>query len=283
MQSLAINDLLRVGDDARVLDIRLAEALEFERPRAIRQLIERNDVELEIHGPLPRHVAMVDRPQGGGRASTEYWLNEAQAILICMRSDAPRAAEVRAEIIAVFQAWRHGLLVPSVPSLNEIGHLFDTKLEPVHRGMAQMRDEIAEVKGNVVFLSKRVDDMAPRHDFTPNTRRMWVHVVWKFYNGMCPCCRKEKIVFDRIEIKGAAHADHFNGHERNTPQDGWLVGVGCNYRLAKDAQFKERAKPHFLVFQDNLLQMFGTATQQSSRKRSHSKTMRTKQQLDFFD
>lgn len=171
----------------------------------------------------------------------------------------------------------------SLPTLDAIGNLFDRKLEPVHRGMAEMRIEIAEVRGNVTFLTKRVDDMAPRHDFTPNTRRIWVCVVWKFYpNGICPCCRRVKIISDRIEIKGTAHADHFNGRERNKPQDGWLVCVGCNYKLEHDAQFKERAKPHFTVFQDNLLQLFGTATKQSSRKRNHSRTISSKQQPDLF-
>ena len=41
-------------------------------------------------------------PARGPAATGKYWLNEAQAILICMRSDAPRAADVRAEIIGVF-------------------------------------------------------------------------------------------------------------------------------------------------------------------------------------
>jgi hypothetical protein len=59
------------GDDQpRVLDIRLAERLGYERPRKIRDLIERNISELENYAPLPRLGAMVDRPQGGGRTSS---------------------------------------------------------------------------------------------------------------------------------------------------------------------------------------------------------------------
>jgi hypothetical protein len=72
-----------------VCDLRLAERLEFARPRDIRQLIERNREELERHGGL-RYGAANPGSQGG-RPSTEYWLNEAQAVLLCMRSDAPRA------------------------------------------------------------------------------------------------------------------------------------------------------------------------------------------------
>jgi hypothetical protein len=34
----------------------------------------------------------------------EYWLDEEQALLVCMRSDAPRAREVRRVIVKVFRA-----------------------------------------------------------------------------------------------------------------------------------------------------------------------------------
>ncbi len=79
----------------------------------IRELIKRNVEELERYGGLPCHTANPS-PQGG-RPSEEYYLNEEQALLICMKSDAPRAADAREEIIAVFQAWRHGKLVPAQP------------------------------------------------------------------------------------------------------------------------------------------------------------------------
>jgi len=36
---------------------------------------------------------MVSLGSGAQREVEEYWLNEAQALLICMRSDTPRAAE----------------------------------------------------------------------------------------------------------------------------------------------------------------------------------------------
>ena len=78
---------LSAACEPRVLDLRLAERLEFERPRVIRELITRNQPELETLGGLPCHTA--NPGAQGGRPGTEYWLNEAQAILICMRSDAP--------------------------------------------------------------------------------------------------------------------------------------------------------------------------------------------------
>jgi hypothetical protein len=59
------------------------------RPRDVRQLIERNLEELERYEGLRRHTANPG-PQGG-RPSDEFWLNEAQALLLCMKSNAPRA------------------------------------------------------------------------------------------------------------------------------------------------------------------------------------------------
>jgi hypothetical protein len=73
--------------------VRLAEMLEQARPNDIRKVIIKNREELERHGPL-RSMTV----KSGGRPAEEYWLNEPQAHIICMRSNAPRAADCRAEI-----------------------------------------------------------------------------------------------------------------------------------------------------------------------------------------
>ena len=44
----------------------------------------------------------------GGRPTLEYWLNEAQALLVCMFSRTDQAARVRRELVEVFMAWRRG-------------------------------------------------------------------------------------------------------------------------------------------------------------------------------
>jgi hypothetical protein len=74
--------------EPRVRDIRLAERLGFERPRKIRELIERNFAELETYGLLPRHRAPIVSGKGGVQWTEEYWLNEAQSSLLCMWSKA---------------------------------------------------------------------------------------------------------------------------------------------------------------------------------------------------
>ena len=152
--ALQPTDLSLLGDERdepRVLDLRIAEALEFERPRDIRQLIERNRDELSRYGGL-RHDTANPGPLGG-RPGVEYWLNEAQAILLCMKSDAPRAADVREDIIRVFQAWRHGRLVPGAPvTADLIGSIFELKLVPVRHDIQQLDIKVASIDANVVFL-----------------------------------------------------------------------------------------------------------------------------------
>ena len=66
-------------------------------PRVIRELIERNKSELERYGVLPCHTANSADALGRGRPGVEYWLNEDQALLICMRSDAPVAERLYRE------------------------------------------------------------------------------------------------------------------------------------------------------------------------------------------
>lgn len=112
MQALALSDLRAVaGQEPRIHDLRLAEALGFQRPRAIRQVLVRNASELARYGEVS--ATIVATGPRGGRPSTEYWLNEGQALLICMFSETARAADVRQQLIEVFMAWRRGQLPPA--------------------------------------------------------------------------------------------------------------------------------------------------------------------------
>lgn len=244
LPAICQDDLRLLKNAPRVLDIRLAKALGFAQSRNIRQVIERYLRELEGYAEICTTAVQNDDPLGRGRPGKEYWLTEEQALLICMRSDAPRAKEVRAEIITVFQAWRSGILVPktSVPiTLNAMRALFDEKLTPVHQ-------EIAEIKGNVTFLARRVDDIVPRRDFPKDVVRQWMHVVHKYYHADCPCCRECKI------IDGHSN-DHFRGRELNGREDGWPVCQRCNLKL-RDAEFKHTSRKHFEVFQDYLRKLW---------------------------
>ena len=102
MAELTTQHLDAIDGEPRILDMTLAERLGFTRPRTIRQLIERNWTELERYGT----VIAPSYSDYRNRQFTEYWLNEAQALLACLFSRTERAAEVREAVIKVFTAWR---------------------------------------------------------------------------------------------------------------------------------------------------------------------------------
>lgn len=96
--------------EPRVRDLQLAEALGFERPRKIRDLILRNEAELSGYSEVCTSAGRTSFR--GGRPSTEYWLAEPQALLICMFARTGNAAIVRKQVIDVFMAWRRGQTHP---------------------------------------------------------------------------------------------------------------------------------------------------------------------------
>jgi hypothetical protein len=107
MLELTVADLDAVDGEPRILDLTLAEHLGFTRPRTIRQLIERSMAELESYGLIAARCSAYRN-----RQYTEYWLNETQALVVCVLSRTERAAEVRRALITVFTAWRRGQLAP---------------------------------------------------------------------------------------------------------------------------------------------------------------------------
>ena len=104
--SITSTDLNLFDDEPRVLDLRLAEALGFGKTMNIRQLIKRNEPELGQYGEV--FCTAQKTSPAGGRPGLEYWLNEAQALLVCMFSRTDQAARVRRELVELFMAWRRG-------------------------------------------------------------------------------------------------------------------------------------------------------------------------------
>lgn len=97
-----------VNEEPRVLDTDLAERLGMAQPLNIRtKLIASNRTKLETYGDLFTRTVKT-----GGRPETVFYLNEEQALLICMWSKTPNAALVRKQVISTFMTYRRGQLVP---------------------------------------------------------------------------------------------------------------------------------------------------------------------------
>jgi hypothetical protein len=100
-----------IDNEARILDTDLAEALGYERPRVIRDLIKRYDAALTALGPLCRTVR-----QTGGRPAEEFYLNKAQAVFITTQSGTTRAVEITVKVAQKFDAYERGVIQPQLPN-----------------------------------------------------------------------------------------------------------------------------------------------------------------------
>ena len=95
-----------ISGEPRVHDLALAERLGFDQPRDIRKLIKRNEAKLLSFGVC----ATVAQTSGelGGRPTAAFYLNQKQAIFVCMKSETDRAFDVQVEIVRVFDAYLNG-------------------------------------------------------------------------------------------------------------------------------------------------------------------------------
>jgi len=87
--------------EPRIRDLDLAERLGYERPRNIRNLIDRFRNDLGVCFTVEQTSSAL-----GGRPGVEYWLTEEQALFIVAKSDTSRATEMLKFIITVFVAVR---------------------------------------------------------------------------------------------------------------------------------------------------------------------------------
>ena len=103
---LSVTDLTLKNAEPRVLDVLLAERLGMALPRTIRTKIKENFSELSMHGVVCSETQQTTAK--GGRPGTAYYLNEPQALLLCMFANTPKAAEIRKSVIDVFMEYRRG-------------------------------------------------------------------------------------------------------------------------------------------------------------------------------
>ena len=94
-----------VEGEPRVHDLLLAEHLGFAQPRDIRKIIKRNDAKLLKFGQRATVARRIEGGNGTTQEIQEYYLNQKQAIFICMKSETEKAFDVQIEIVRVFDAY----------------------------------------------------------------------------------------------------------------------------------------------------------------------------------
>ena len=112
--AFAVADLdSSIDGTPRMMDLTLAEALEFSRPRDIRKIVERHMQALRRFGEVCATVArtLKNKDNSGGRPGKAYYLNKKQALYICTKSETDNATEVTIQMVEVFDAYTAGQLV----------------------------------------------------------------------------------------------------------------------------------------------------------------------------
>lgn len=146
MTALQLQDLTMMADEPRVRDARLGEVLGFSQPRFVRRVIKANLDELLMHGLACQVSTPIRSGKGRAQVVEEYYLNEAQALLVCMFARTPKAAEIRRQVIEVFMAWRRGLTQKVDETLATLARLEErlTALEATGRPLARLIEAPAE-------------------------------------------------------------------------------------------------------------------------------------------
>ena len=136
-----------IDNEPRVLDATLASNLGMAQPLNIRAKIVANFEEISMHGEVITET--VKTSARGGRPGKAYYLNEPQALLICMWSNTAKAAAVRKMLIDVFMEYRRGKIEKPV-HVREHDRRTSTKL-----------DDALKLKTNIDRLESVVASIQP--------------------------------------------------------------------------------------------------------------------------
>ncbi|RTL93853.1 hypothetical protein EJV44_15370 [Ancylobacter aquaticus] len=172
-----------IDNEPRILDTDLAANLGMARPRDIRaNVISPNRAELEAFGVLRSMNAKSTDPLGRGRPTKSFYLNEEQALLVCLLSRTERAKAVRAEVIRVFTAYRRGDLVaasaPQLPNFMDPGEaaiawgeqfkarqLAETRMLEAQKEAAEQAKAAEQVAMVAKIATEKLVEAAPKVDF----------------------------------------------------------------------------------------------------------------------
>lgn len=246
-----------VDGEWRVRDVVLGEALGYERPRALRQLIERLMPQLLALGKAPQRVA----PSHVGRGAqpvTETLLSLKQVNYLITRCGLPRADEWCKQIALVFTGWQTGTLSePETIIEIERARASAEEAAPALADMSAeaIMAELREVKAKVDTVDYKVDRQGVmiaafvrRRAPSAETKRQHKAAVIHYFSGRCPCCSDRAVVTPTGEITG--HFDHWTDHPyKNGPHETWLICAECNTGFQSRRIDRQDYRAEFDVFQ----------------------------------
>jgi len=234
----------------------IACMLGYKRLRDFTQLLKRTEKSGEFAAINCRHTV---RRQSTGNGATreyevqEYWLTRSQARIMCMKSEAPNSAEVRAHIDRICEAVCTGALVPAQSglTLEKALELIDRQADrhmalmlaqtdklivPINHLQQQttvLVGEVGELRVRMDTIDGEVKSLAARFPVIrkePKPKDVARHLaaVKKYFNGMCPRCRVVCIVDEDGKRTAACNIDHFHSRDRATFREIWPICIQCN-------------------------------------------------------
>ncbi len=191
--ALSMGELVVRDGEPRVFDLRLAEVLGMPRPRDIRARVIANFDEISMYGGVCEQssqtakagsAGQVEAKSKGGRPSVAYYLNEPQALLLCMWARTPTAAAVRKQLIEVFMAWRLAQQQPHPDTVSVRAHerRTSTRIDDAYRlarsvdRLEQLAERIQPSTPTLIYVNDEpvvvdVQDFALK----PNTEAVVIH------------------------------------------------------------------------------------------------------------
>lgn len=181
--------------EPRVPATEIGERLGYKEPRQVKELIERSREELSKYGGIINRRTVRRWVAGGGarreEVVSEPCLNEAQTLLICLRSDAPNAADIRFEVIDVYLKVKKAAETAGVSMGQLLNHV------------QTMAEEIRELKAltasNTNNLSLRLLRLEENQSGPGLVNKMQANGVTKGISGVA----KLKAVLDKIPFSSA--------------------------------------------------------------------------------
>jgi hypothetical protein len=265
-------------------DLRLAEALGFDRPRNFRKLLQTHESGLASYS---RVCCVAEQTSElGGRPGSQYWLTIPQALFICTKSEAPRAQEVVRELIELWMAVYEGKTLPTDTQI--ISDLFARHLQPVRDDISELKGGVSRIEGRVERIDGNVISLAnrtSRRDFKARAINVWKRTLIEDHSGRCPCGCGQPLVDKLGRWVAEKHIDHFYDKGRNKRNEGWPLRKECHERLTQDADERLKAVAYFTVFQKNCdrVEKQAFAKRWHAKARASSKTTQAPTQLKMWD
>lgn len=235
---------VRVGEDDTplVLDVVLAEHLEYERPRAIRDLIHRLVVDEKLNdSAVCRTVRQTSAK--GGRPTTEYWLTEEQALFVMAKSGTAKANAMLGQVIRVFVAARKGLLAQQqqpAPVLDVEG-LTKAIVEAITVAMVPIMVQLAtRVAAQTSALPRETDPATPKSYLDAIRENIYHAACYRVSSGASPNMKSARA---KVESDLRSHVRWFGrgAQLRRMPADLGLQALNHTKVIVADEQQRAKA------------------------------------------